>query len=46
MASKASRSVGPLYHFMLSDLSIMLSPFHPEMGTNETLEGSYPTFFK
>ena len=34
--SKASRRVGPLYHDRLSDLSIMLSPWNPEMGTKAT----------
>jgi len=44
--SKASNNVGPLYHFMFSDGSNMLSPCHPEIGTNGTLSGLYPTFFK
>ncbi|KAG6551214.1 hypothetical protein Mapa_007450 [Marchantia paleacea] len=44
--SKASRRVGPLYQSRFVDLSIMLSPSNPEMGTNGILSGLYPTFFK
>ena len=44
--SSASSSVGPLYQGMLSDFSIMLSPWpQPEMGTNRHLLGACsPTF--
>ena len=34
--SSASSSVGPLYQPMLSDFSIMLSPWKPEIGTKFT----------
>lgn len=44
--SKASMRVGPLYQGMLVDFSIMLSPFHPEIGMKGILSGLYPTFFK
>jgi len=44
--SRASRRIGPLYHGMFSERSIMLSPIHPEMGTKGILAGLYPTFFK
>lgn len=37
--SKASIKVGPLYQGMLVDFSIMLSPFHPEMGMKGILSG-------
>jgi len=37
--SKASNKVGPLYQDKLGDFSIILSPNHPEMGTNGTLAG-------
>jgi len=46
MASKASIRIGPLYHDKFADLSTMLSPCHPEIGTNGILSGLYPTFFK
>jgi hypothetical protein len=36
MLSKAYNKVGPLYHGRLADFSIMLSPCHPEIGTNWT----------
>lgn len=42
----ASRSVGPLNHERFSDFSIMLSPNHPEIGTNGILSVWYPIFFK
>lgn len=44
--SKASSKKGPLYQGMLEDLSIMLSPAHPEIGTKGIFSGLYPTFFK
>jgi len=44
--SKASIRVGPLYQVMLGDLSIMLSPAHPDIGMKGILSGLYPTFFK
>uniref|UniRef100_A0A0A9DWI7 Uncharacterized protein n=1 Tax=Arundo donax TaxID=35708 RepID=A0A0A9DWI7_ARUDO len=44
--SSASRRVGPLYQSRLVDLSIMLSPSKPEMGTKGILSGLYPTFFR
>ena len=56
MASMASRRVfplvfpalvslsQPLYHGQLGELSIMLSPLKPEIGTNGTDLGLYPTF--
>jgi len=44
--SNASFKHGPLYHGVLLDLSIMLSPVHPEIGINGTFFGSYPIFFK
>jgi len=44
--SKASLRVGPLYHGVFGDLSIILSPFHPEIGINGMVSGLYPTFFK
>jgi hypothetical protein len=37
--SRHSMRVFPLYHGVLVDLSIMLSPFHPEIGTKGTLSG-------
>lgn len=46
MASKASKRVGPLNHFKLSDFSIMLSPCHPEIGTTGMLAGLYPIFLR
>jgi len=46
MLSKASIRVGPLNHFKLADFSIMLSPYHPEIGMNGIFSGLYPTFFK
>lgn len=46
MLSKASKRIGPLYQGKLADLSIMLSPCHPEIGMNGILVGSYPVFFK
>ena len=36
---KPSRSVGPLYHGMLFERSIVLSRWNPEMETNEILSG-------
>merc|ERR1712183_978114 len=36
--------VHPLYHGILPDASIMLSPCHPEIGTKATVLGLYPTF--
>jgi len=44
--SRASMRVFPLYHGMLVDFSIMLSPTHPEIGTNGILSGLYPTFLR
>ncbi|KAG6557673.1 hypothetical protein Mapa_000436 [Marchantia paleacea] len=44
--SSASSSVGPLYQSKFVDLSIMLSPSKPEMGTKGILSGLYPTFFR
>uniref|UniRef100_A0A7C9CLT8 Uncharacterized protein n=1 Tax=Opuntia streptacantha TaxID=393608 RepID=A0A7C9CLT8_OPUST len=44
--SRASSRVGPLYQSRLVDLSIMLSPSNPEMGTNGILSGLYPTFLR
>ena len=56
MESRASKSVvplrvpslevtsHPLYQLMLGEVSIMLSPCHPEMGTNATAAGLYPTY--
>jgi len=46
MLSKAYKRVGPLYHGVLVEASIMLSPTHPEIGMNGILSGLYPTFFK
>ena len=55
MESRASKSVvplrvpslevtsQPLYQDMLVEVSIMLSPCHPEMGTKATAAGLYPT---
>jgi len=37
--SRHSIRVFPLYHGMLADFSIMLSPTHPEIGTNGILSG-------
>merc|ERR1712093_417083 len=34
----------PLYHGQLEELSIMLSPLNPEIGTKATVFGLYPTF--
>merc|ERR1719430_2936460 len=34
----------PLYQLMLVEVSIMLSPCHPEIGTKATDAGLYPTF--
>ena len=56
MESRASKSVvplrvpslvvtsQPLYQDMLVEVSIMLSPCHPEMGTKATAAGLYPTY--
>merc|ERR1711907_877347 len=44
--SRASRRVGPLYQSMLVDLSIMLCPWNPEIGTKLILSGLYPTFLR
>merc|ERR1719300_952308 len=56
MESRASRRVvplafpslrstfHPLYHDMLELVCNMLSPCHPEIGTNGTATGLYPTF--
>jgi len=44
--SRASRRKGPLYQGIAGDLSIMLSPTQPEMGTKGIFSGLYPTFFK
>lgn len=38
--------VGPLYHPMLVEASIMLSPTQPEMGMKGIFSGLNPTFFK
>lgn len=46
MAFKASMRQGPLYHGSKGDFSIILSPFHPEIGMNGMLAGLYPVFFK
>lgn len=46
MLSRASTSVGPLYHPRFGDFSIILSPCHPEIGTNGMVVGLYPIFFK
>jgi hypothetical protein len=45
-ASKASIRVGPLNQERLADFSIMLSPYHPDIGMKGMLSGLYPTFFK
>jgi len=39
MESRHSMRVFPLYHDMLADFSIMLSPTHPEIGMNGILSG-------
>ncbi|GER51100.1 translation elongation factor 1-alpha, partial [Striga asiatica] len=44
--SRASKRVGPLYQSRFVDLSIMLSPSKPEMGTKGILSGLYPTFLR
>merc|ERR1719300_1920681 len=36
--------IHPLYQDMLVEGWIMLSPCHPEIGTNGTAAGLYPTF--
>jgi hypothetical protein len=32
--SRASRRVGPLYQGIFDESSVILSPFHPEIGMN------------
>jgi len=46
IASRHSMRVFPLNHGMLVDLSTILSPTHPEIGTNGILSGLYPTFLR
>ena len=41
MLSSASSRVGPLYHGRLLDLSIMLSPWNPEIGTKATCKQQF-----
>jgi len=46
IASKALMRVGPLYHGKLADLSIMLSPCHPDKGMKGIFSTLYPTFLR